>query len=606
MKDRKSRTASSGTTIATAEPVAFSERATPEIAALADQVAAQYVKAAQRELAAFRETLASAVRQMETAFQAVSAEDEDGLAECIQRLTQATEDYARTKSDEADANAQTTIAALRAELEQHVEQQETLEGTLEKFRKDVEELHAELEAQTKLVTATREECDRAVEAHKRTDEERVLAEELHEEERKARATIEEQVAGLREELERVRAEAARVSGEREAEAAAHQRTAASLDATVQQMHAIEEQRQRAAVLLDASGARLASLTAQNDAVSRDLHAKLEAAVAGETRAAERAEVAERECDLLRSHLEAAVQAASSQMRDVFQNPETAEAIGFHKARIYQHAVAFLSLSFDRMLALYQRFSAGTTTEAILDAVVVTLATEFSRVVLFKVTPNRLESIRQVGFNPTIDMSRVAFPRAMDSVLARAVASNRVEMLSGEELTDAADTPFGGTPTVVLALPVGLNGEPMAVLYADDADQPNRELVNPELRLKLAELVRQQVTPFVSRIATEQKRLTDLDEYATVLVRHLQSTHAADVRTTMAEGERHKRLGQNIEYARQLFAQRADGQGTRAGGLFEDRLREAIEAHPPTTFSRDLVAALERIAFDASQPSARTS
>src|SRR5690242_13498728 len=109
MKDRKSRTSLPGTTIATPEAVAFSDKAAPEISALAGQVAAQYVKAAQRELALFRDTLTTAVQQIETAFQAVSPEAEGGLAECIHRLTQASEEYAQAKPDEVDAKAQATV-----------------------------------------------------------------------------------------------------------------------------------------------------------------------------------------------------------------------------------------------------------------------------------------------------------------------------------------------------------------------------------------------------------------------------------------------------------------------------------------------------------------
>ena len=586
--------------------MAFSDKATPEITALAHQVAAQYVKAAHRELDLFRETLATAVRQMEMAFEEVSPDEEGGLSECIRRLTEATEEYARARGEEADANAESIIADLRGELAQHVEREEALAKTVAKFEREAGTLREEIDAQVALVNSAREECAQAVEARQRTDEDRLQAESRHEQERQARQTVEQQLVGLREELEALRAASARIAAAKDAEATAHQRTAASLDATTQQMHAIEEQRQRVAVLLDASGARLASLTAQHDAVSRDLHAKVEAALAGEAGARERAEVAERECDRMRAHLEAAVQAGSTQMRDVFQNPETAEAIGFHKARTYQHAVAFLSLSFDRLLALYQRFAACTTTDQILDAVVATLGAEFSRVVLFNVTANRLEGTRQIGFTPPIDTSRVVIPRAMDSVLARAVAADRAEIVPGQELTEAADTPFGGTPSVVLALPLSVGGEPFAVLYADDSEQPNRELVNPDLRLKFAELVRQQVAPFLARIAAERRRFTDLEDYAAVLVRHLQSTHAADVRASMAAGERRKRLEQNVEYARRLFAQRADSQDPRAGGLLEDRLHQVIEAERPTAFGGDLAAAIEQAAFDASQPSARTS
>ena len=464
------------------------EQVSPEIASYASQVAAQYANAARVELERIQEAFAGACRQMEEALGGIQA-DEHALAACVERLTAASETYARSRIETAAAEARAAIAPLQAELE----------------------------------TVQR-----------------------------ARAKADAELARLRDDLDAAHADAARAAAEREAEALAHQKTTAVLEATTQQLAGIEEQRRRVTALLEANG--------------------------------KRAEAAVRECEHLRARLEAAEEQAASASHD-------SDAIGFDRVQTYQHAVAFLSISLDRLLALYQGFAAGTQVDEVLDAVVASMATEFSRVVLFRVNSNHLEGVREVGFQPPMDMSRVVIPRAMNSLVPRAAASDRIEILTRQQFTDAADTPFGGTPNVVVALPLAVDGEPVAVVYADDADQPHRELVSPDVRRKFAELVRQQAAPFLARLAGERKQLADLDEYAAVLLKHLQSTHATDVRSSTPKDERHKRLSDNLEYARRLFAQRAHAQGPTAAALFDERLRAVVSDQSATAFGRDLGAAL---------------
>ena len=59
---------------------------------------------------------------------------------------------------------------------------------------------------------------------------------------------------------------------------------------------------------------------------------------------------------------------------------------------------------------------------------------------------------------------------MDSLLTRAVTSGMTERLSGEAL-DASGLPFGGSPTFGLAMPIVVDGETIALVYADDFSEP---------------------------------------------------------------------------------------------------------------------------------------
>jgi hypothetical protein len=256
--------------------------------------------------------------------------------------------------------------------------------------------------------------------------------------------------------------------------------------------------------------------------------------------------------------------------------------------MYDHAVEFLSLSFDRMLTMYQRFAASSSEETLLDAIVAVVRSEFSRVAVFSVQPDSFEGVSQDGFAAALDFSQLAIPRALDTVLAQAVMSNQVEVLAGADLMASGGPLFGGTPTVALALPIAAGAEPIAVVYADDSDQPNRELATPELRQKFADLVRQQATPFLARIMADRRQLADLDDYAAVLIKHLASMHAADVKARVPERDRQQRLSQNLEYARRLYAQRAQKQGPHAAARLDERLAATADAKRNSAFGRDLL------------------
>src|SRR5205823_12236376 len=133
----------------------------------------------------------------------------------------------------------------------------------------------------------------------------------------------------------------------------------------------------------ASGAALKDANAQAVAASQALQIELDAALAAEAKAHQHAESAEAE---------------RARQADMWR----------------QHAVTFLSLSFARLMVVYQNLANGSgTIDSVLNAVLDALASEFSRVALFKVKHNRLEGVRQTGFEFPPDMSHVLIPRTID-------------------------------------------------------------------------------------------------------------------------------------------------------------------------------------------------
>ena len=82
--------------------------------------------------------------------------------------------------------------------------------------------------------------------------------------------------------------------------------------------------------------------------------------------------------------------------------------------------------------------------------------------------NRLEGAHQIGFDLTSDIGKVMMPLAMDSLLTRAVSSGRTEHVSGEDRQQPSAV--RRTPTCALAMPIIVDGEAMAVVYADDSGQ----------------------------------------------------------------------------------------------------------------------------------------
>jgi hypothetical protein len=253
------------------------------------------------------------------------------------------------------------------------------------------------------------------------------------------------------------------------------------------------------------------------------------------------------------------------------------------------AIAFVSGALDHVLALSARFADVSTEDEVLAAIVESLSTEFSRVALFKVTHNRLEALRHIGFDFPSDPTHLIIPHAIDAVLARAVTSGQVEVLPADALTEMAGTPFGGNAACALTLPVDLEGDACAVAYADDSDQPHQAFANPELRRKFALLLRQIALPLLARLPAEEKAIAELRDYAALLVAELENLYGADVAAGRKGQELRRRLHDNLTCAQDIYAQRVLSEPAAVASLLEQQLASVVSRTRNTPFGKDLAA-----------------
>ncbi|MGE5359614.1 MAG: hypothetical protein ACM3NQ_11400 [Bacteroidales bacterium] len=362
------------------------------------------------------------------------------------------------------------------------------------------------------------------------------------------------------------------------------------DATAE-VKAVTAQREELMAQLRTSADQVAELKRANkelQAARGELETKVQS-VGGATNALRhRAETAERETARVRAEAELAAQASVRAARALEEaDARWAKRLAEKADTVGQQATSFLSTSLDRLLATYLSVASSNTVDDMLTALVEALAVQFSRVALFRVQSNHLEGVRQVGFDLRADISQVLVPRTMDALVTEAVSSARIETRSAADGPVVTGMPFGGTPEYALALPLVIDGQAIAVVYADDADQPHREFTAPEIRLKYAQLLQCHALPLLTRVADRAKALSEMNEYADLLLRELEQTHAADAQ--LDDDERLGQLRDNIDYARQLYSQRAAAEGPHVVALFEQQLMSAAELHANTQFSRDVAA-----------------
>ena len=137
----------------------------------------------------------------------------------------------------------------------------------------------------------------------------------------------------------------------------------------------------------------------------------------------------------------------------------------------------------------------------------------------------------------------------------------------------------------------LQGETLAVAYADDAGErtPEQAAVSIESGSVYATLVVRQSIVLLMRLTHELKTLTELRDYARMLLQEAEQMYPADADAGRSDEELRVRLTDNIDCARQLYAQRAALEGSAAAGLLDDQIAATIDAQQSTPFARELAA-----------------
>jgi hypothetical protein len=247
---------------------------------------------------------------------------------------------------------------------------------------------------------------------------------------------------------------------------------------------------------------------------------------------------------------------------------------------------------DGLLGAFDALSAATTIGDVLATLGEQLAAEFPRVALFRVKGNRLEGTHQIGFDLNNDIGKVIVPLAMDSLLTRAVTSGHTERLSGQAI-DTSGLPFGGSPTFALAMPIVVDTESIAIVYADDFAEPRQESRNDDdVNAKFAEALRQHTVALLMRLTTELKAMAELRAYAGSLLTEIEQMYQSDVAAGKQGEELQKRLHANLDYARSIYSNRAQFESPSAGALLDAQVSAMAEAHRASAFGHDLAVVIE--------------
>jgi hypothetical protein len=534
----------------------FSALASKETSALLTRLLDRSSKASLERVATLRAALDTASKALETAI-ATTPEIDADVDELAKRLSKAAAAEAEVRLKHLSAEARKITDALRGELAEVIgekdalaisltdarAQLETLRGQLATEQKQGQAAQKALEASQKELEASQKELSEAQSSNKRLDAAHAEAVAAREKEAAARATLEADLQGIRGLLDSARKETTRAAAEAEAAVAERRKAEVALSAANSQAQAAEAKLSAVTTLFKTSAARVQALEREQEqqaAAMRELEG--------------------------RTH-------APADMDGELPHAAGAGVL-------------------DGLLGAFDALSAATTIGDVLATLGEQLAAEFPRVALFRVKGNRLEGTHQIGFDLTNDIGKVIIPLAMDSLLTRAVTSGHTERLSGDAI-DASGLPFGGSPTFALAMPIIVDAESIALVYADDFAEPRQESRNDEdVNAKFAEALRQHTVALLMRLTTELKAMAELRAYAGSLLSEIEQMYVSDVAAGKQGEELQKRLHANLDYARSIFSNRAQFESPSAGALLDAQVGAMADTHKDSAFGRDLAIVIQ--------------
>jgi hypothetical protein len=509
------------------------ERLTSAAATAADLAASQVSEEAHR----IQESLQDEANKIQESLQA------DLQAQIKQNA--ATAAALREAQGQADAfriglkDAQAHGESLRSGLKDAQAQTNTLRNELESAQAQADVLRVELDESAKHVDALGRELEKARESAAQLEGERRDLTTARDAEKQARAAAEGDLRKTTALLEKTRGEVASLA--RTLEEAVEDKTAAEDAAGVAQSQA------------QAADAKLAAVT-----------------------------------DLLKTHA-SRVKVLERTQQD---HERTIKELQSRKPSPQQGAdTARATLSvFEDLLGAFEALGTATTISDVLTTMVEHMATEFSRVALFRVKSNHLQGEHQIGFDLKTDISKVIIPLGMDSVLTKAAASGSIEQLSGDELAEGNRVPFSGKPSFAIALPVAAGGETLAIVYADDSGGDHGSDAGPLLRVHFADAMRQHAVSVLTRMKAELKALAELRTYAGSLLQEIEAMYVADTASGTEGKELQARLKVHLDYARSIYANRASLEDAEAGNLLDDAISAVVEEHQDARYRHDLAAA----------------
>ncbi|HYT74870.1 MAG TPA: hypothetical protein VEL79_09000 [Vicinamibacterales bacterium] len=515
----------------------FREYAAKETSSALRRVQAGPADVCRQQLAALRTVVDAAAKALESAAKP-SAEAERDITDLAERLTKAATEAADLAVKRVSDEARKTQDSLRAELQTRINETKAAAAAIQDAQTKSDVLRTDLASATKRADTAAHELAQSRDAAKKLEAERRDLSTARDAEKLARTTAEGELKKTHDLLDKSRGEVASLQKKLDTLAVDKSAAEDAVSVALSQVQAAEAKLAAVTDLLNKNAARVKQLERiqqDNERAIRELQSRQE-------KAAPRANAAR------------------------------------------------MSMSvFEELLGAFQALASATTISDVLTTMIEQMATEFSRVALFRVKSNHLQGEHQIGFDLNSDITKVIIPLGMDSVLTRAAGSGTIERLSAEELADSSRVPFNGSPACAIALPVVVGDETLAIVYADDSGSPGDER-SPDasyLRVHFADAMLQYSVSLLTRMKAELKVLADLRSYADSLLREIESMYVADAGAGKTGGDLQDRLKSNLEYARSMFSNRVALEETDATGLLDDAVNAIVAAQSQTPFGRDL-------------------
>ena len=520
----------------------FNALAAKETSALLKRVLGTTSQTSLKRVDALRAALETATKALEDAVATTPDFDRD-VEEVVNRISRAATAEAEIRLKHLSAEARKIADALRAELADVIGEKEALAISLKDSRAQLEAVRGELQAEQKQSQAAQKQLADVSASIKKLEAAKADAVAARDKDSAARAAAESELQTLRSQVDTIRKDAKRAASDLEAAVADKRKAEVAATAANSQAQAAEAKLSAVTTLFKTSAARVQALEREQEeylATIRELETRPRASDDGDA-------------DLV-----------------------VGQSAGL----------------LDGLLGAFDALAGATTISDVLATLGEQLAAEFPRVALFRVKGNRLEGAHQIGFDLTNDIGKVVIPLAMDSLLTRAVTSGTTERLSGDAL-DASGLPFGGSPTLGLAMPIVVDGETIALVYADDFAEPRHEARGSEdVNLKFAEALRHHAVALLQRLTSELKTMAELRAYAGSLLTEIEQMYHSDVEAGKEGEELKKRLLANLDYARSIYSNRAQFESPSAGALLDAQVLAMVDAHQNSAFGRDLAIVVE--------------
>jgi hypothetical protein len=462
-------------------------------------------------------------------------------SELTARLTKAAAAAAEQAAKHVSDEAQKVADGLRGQLQTAAKEKAGTAALLKDAQAQCEKLQMDLRSSSERVEAAARQLEEARKTAAKLEAARTEVTAARDEQAAARKTAETDLRRARETVESLRGELA--SAMKTLEQAAAERLASEEAAAAANSHSQAAEAKLAAVtdLLGKNASRVKTLEQGQQERERRIQA-----------------------------LEAKVQGSGSQAA-----PKPAATVVL-----------------DELLAGFQALAGAETIGEVLTTLVEQMAAQFPRVALFRVKKGHLQGEHQIGFDLKTDVHKLVLPLGMDSLPSRAASSGQIERLSGDDLTDSKRTPFSGSPSFALAMPIVVGGDTLAIVYADDsgAAPAARGAAQEDVRARYAEAVQHYASALLMRLTNELKALAELQKYAASLLHEMEQMYEADVVSGLTWEDLQTRLAGNLDFARSIYGSRTALEGADAASLIEDELSGLLEARKGTSFAHDLATA----------------